>query len=301
MTLIEGVGDEVLQFLGILLVVLLGVVAWWSTGIRDLPQIRTILILERRTQNTSTQQATLVSQHVSGIDTGQGDQSGCRQRRLSASRSVVNKREITVTRDIHENAASEEPSNSDPSVISEIDRNASGDDLFEPQTDQNTESNMESNGDNIRIRLKYLNDDQKLVEGRLQELLGDFKRRHFSMELSAQKLVRLIFNGQILQRDDQTLQGCGLYDNCVVHCLVHAQQNTQRSNAQQHSNSPPPDWNLGGLLYTCLSVLLCLAWICRYNYSHLFSLTTTTALVGLTGMFAVSVIGLHMPEQLPNN
>jgi hypothetical protein len=28
----------------------------------------------------------------------------------------------------------------------------------------------------IRIRLKYLNDDQKLVEGRLHEQLGDFKR-----------------------------------------------------------------------------------------------------------------------------
>lgn len=176
MTLVEGIGDEVIQFLGILLVILLGVVAWWSTRIRDLPQIRTILILERRTQNTTTQQTTLVSQHVSGIDTGQGDQSGCRQRRLSANRSVVNKREIRVTGNIHANAASEEPSNSDPSVISEIDRNASGDDPIEPQSDQNAESNGESNGDNIRIRLKYLNDDQKLVEGRLQELLGDFKR-----------------------------------------------------------------------------------------------------------------------------
>lgn len=29
---------------------------------------------------------------------------------------------------------------------------------------------------NIRIRLKYLNDDSKLVEGRLEERLGDFKR-----------------------------------------------------------------------------------------------------------------------------
>lgn len=33
-----------------------------------------------------------------------------------------------------------------------------------------------SNEGNIRIRLKYLNDDQKLVEGKLQEQLGDFKR-----------------------------------------------------------------------------------------------------------------------------
>lgn len=31
-------------------------------------------------------------------------------------------------------------------------------------------------GGSIRIRLKYINDDQKLVEGRLHEQLGDFKR-----------------------------------------------------------------------------------------------------------------------------
>lgn len=30
--------------------------------------------------------------------------------------------------------------------------------------------------DNITIKLKYINDDIKVVDGRLEELLGDFKR-----------------------------------------------------------------------------------------------------------------------------
>lgn len=43
----------------------------------------------------------------------------------------------------------------------------------EPQPEEAVE---ESDIDNIRIRLKYLNEDQKLVRGKLHELLGDFKR-----------------------------------------------------------------------------------------------------------------------------
>lgn len=47
--------------------------------------------------------------------------------------------------------------------------------LIDESSAPQEESNS-SNEENIRIRLKYLNDDQKLVEGNLQEPLGDFKR-----------------------------------------------------------------------------------------------------------------------------
>lgn len=46
-------------------------------------------------------------------------------------------------------------------------------------------------------------------------------RRNFTDELSGQKIVRLVFNGHVLQPDTKTLKACGLFDNCVVHCLVH--------------------------------------------------------------------------------
>lgn len=48
-----------------------------------------------------------------------------------------------------------------------------------------------------------------------------FFRRNFTVELAAEKLVRLVFNGHVLQPDSKTLRACGLFDNCVVHCLVH--------------------------------------------------------------------------------
>lgn len=296
MSYVEGVGDEVIQFFGIVLVILLATLAWWSTNIRDLPQIRTVLIVERRTQNVMSQQTNV--SHSDRFDSGQSDGNS-----VTVSANSANKSRLPTT---NENCSQNLGTGSNDTNTNDVNS-----EVTTPHTSQSSRhinnnrdeadeaqnQNQSNDDDNIRIRLKYLNDDQKLVVGRLQEHLGEFKRRHFRMELAAQKFVRLIFNGQVLQRDDQTLQGCGLYDNCVVHCLVHNQQNTNRPNGQQHLNSPPPDWNLGGLLYACLSLILALAWICRYNYSHLFTLTTTTALVGLTGMFAVSVIGLYMPDQ----
>lgn len=103
-----------------------------------------------------------------------------------------------------------------------------------------------SNSDEITIKLKYLNDDLKIVKARTNEPIGDFKkyaflrkrkifvhqtqfnflffcsnRRNFNEELNAQKLVRLVFNGHVLQPDAKTIAACGLFDNCVVHCLIH--------------------------------------------------------------------------------
>lgn len=78
----------------------------------------------------------------------------------------------------------------------------------------------------IRIKLKYLNDDSKLVEGNLNEGIGEFKKRNFTLELNAHKLVRLVFNGHVLQPDSKTLAACGLFDNCVVHCLIHNQKSS---------------------------------------------------------------------------
>lgn len=124
-----------------------------------------------------------------------------------------------------------------------------------------------------------MNDDLKIVDGKLQEPLGDFKKRHFQPELSTNKLVRLIFNGQVLHQDNKTLEGCGLFDNCVVHCLIHqrrtvpgetASENTSSENSTNHYRATPPnnnnqgrDWDLGNFLFATLSFTLLSAWYFR--------------------------------------
>lgn len=117
---------------------------------------------------------------------------------------------------------------------------------------QAVENTIETNADQVdedlspedpwKIKIKYLNDDMKVVEAKPSQTLGEFKRRNFAKELHANKLVRLVFNGKVLQPDGASLRSCALFENCVVHCLVHNMppgggQRTQQQPQQMMSSS----------------------------------------------------------------
>lgn len=106
--------------------------------------------------------------------------------------------------------------------------------------------------------------------------------------MSSNKLVKLIFNGQILERDNDTLQHCGLFDNCVVHCLIHPiritqnEENVDRSDTNRSSNAARlgnnsnlnREWDFGNMLIGLLSFILGTAWYFRYVDVLLINLKT---------------------------
>nr|XP_049693067.1 transmembrane and ubiquitin-like domain-containing protein 1 isoform X1 [Helicoverpa armigera] len=175
----------------------------------------------------------------------------------------------------------------------------------------------------ILIKLKYLNDTLKEVEGSLDELLKDFKWRHFSTELTAECRVRLIFNGRVLLDDAATLRACGLHDRAVVHCLVHPKRtvNQQRGSAEEGAGAAPelvseraaPEraWDLENILMTLVSVALTVVWFFRCEYSNLFTASASLALFGLTVFYSVAIFGLYLsdtfqfdrrpPQPVPDN
>lgn len=97
-------------------------------------------------------------------------------------------------------------------------------------------------------------------------------RRHFTDELAAQKLVRLVFNGHVLQPDSKTLAACGLFDNCVVHCLIHNKKNT--STAQQTVDPSNIRQNETGtvLLYFYLSFRMIKSTIINRQYFNHYTI-----------------------------
>lgn len=172
----------------------------------------------------------------------------------------------------------------------------------------------------IRIKLKYLNDDSKLVEGNLNEGVGEFKKRNFTIELAAKKLVRLVFNGHVLQPDDKTLAACGLFDNCVVHCLIHTPKPVgpagDGAGSTLDANGSSSDAGVGGygsngmagldgggntvrdngtrygtyFIYIgtfILSATITYCWYCRFHYGHLFNLNSTIGLIVTTTIFLI--------------
>ncbi|XP_028161905.1 transmembrane and ubiquitin-like domain-containing protein 1 isoform X4 [Ostrinia furnacalis] len=169
---------------------------------------------------------------------------------------------------------------------------------------------MELEKNMIIIKLKYLNDTIKEVKGSLDELLKDFKLRHFSTELRAESRVRLIFNGRVLTDDAATLRACGLQDRAVVHCLVHpkraAAPRVDDDNATPGTEAttgggvegaaPERSWDLENILMTLVSIALTVVWFFRCEYSNMFTASASVALFGLTVFYSVAIFGLYLSD-----
>lgn len=343
MTLIEGVGDEVTDFFIAVVVLLVGWLAWCSTSITDQPLIRTVLILQHRTrtriaelranhQNTSTFNQPPNLETSPEETTEQTPRNNDAASNCSESSAIDSSGgNLPESNRTPEAAATEEvlieamdSFNSDNSSLlqrqAKVDASDSASTTPPTHTDNSehaTENLSANNANEISIKLKFINDDQKVVTGSLKELLGDFKKRHFQLELEAQKLVRLVFKGKILQPDSQTLETCGLYNNCVVHCLVHQPRPapiSQQSNAMDNSSiyfDPQTfsdmttfrdttatavrivrnEWDMGRLTASIFTLILGLAWYSRYHYAQFYTATTTLALYTLTVIYSVSLFG----------
>nr|XP_012221249.1 PREDICTED: transmembrane and ubiquitin-like domain-containing protein 1 [Linepithema humile]XP_012221250.1 PREDICTED: transmembrane and ubiquitin-like domain-containing protein 1 [Linepithema humile] len=340
MSLIEGVGDEVTNFFIIMSILFVGWLAWCSTSIADQPLIRTVLILRDRTPARITtirtnQQNTSNLSHQAGqppnsetteeetAEVVSSDSDNIQSDCPNAAATDTSETTQEITRPVASTTeevliqSMDSFSNDGPSLLQ---RSVKADDSEQSCTDSSENTTLNENSNEITIKLKLMNDDQKLVTGSLKEMLGDFKRRHFQMELEAHKSVRLIFNGRVLQPDTQTLEQCGLFNDCVVHCWVvqprpavvpSSQTSTLDNSSSIYFNSQPlsdlpsgtgfssvhTEWDLSRLLVSILTIALGFAWYSRYHYAQLFTATTTLALYLLTAIFTVSLFSNFFPDQ----
>jgi len=344
------VGDEVTDFFIVMTVLFVGWLAWCSTRIADQPVIRTVLILRDRmpvrVTSISSRNSRTVSDMLQELEQQRSSESSTEEETLeTTSNSDAVRSSCPTAAAVDTNESPPEVSRSTESTrtaeqvlietmdsFSDADRSllqrtvkADNSDALDQTTSSASECTSEepiisdSNTD-ITIKLKFMNDDQKVVTGSLKEMLGDFKRRHFQMELEARKAVRLVFNGRVLQPDTQTLEQCGLFNDCVVHCWVHQPRpsaavpsSTLDNSSSIYFNSQPfsdlptgagissihNDWDLSRLLVSLLTIILGLAWYSRYHYAQLFTATTTLALYALTAIFAVSLFSNFFPD--PDN
>jgi hypothetical protein len=171
-------------------------------------------------------------------------------------------------------------------------------------------SSSSSSAESVKIRIKYLDDTQREVTARLTDKLGGFKRSNFADDMSDNRTIRLIFNGHVLNTDSQTLEQCGLYDNCVIHCLVSNVRNRSPNASAAATEAAASAGNGGGGLaddldgdgdldlshvcYPMLGSVLVVIWWCQVAYPHFFSLASTISLVSLTVLFVASVINTYV-------
>lgn len=361
MSLIEGFGDEVTIFLGILLVLFIICLAWISTNIRDIPFFSVIIIelthrRNRNTENTNqteglssseanppnqssqnnsenvvediipqsettsldNEQSSTIADEVSSVNSQNGeeeetcenpntdinvtqdtktdstdssqqlDETELRHRRLNffqgknESSTISNPQ--TVVAD-SSNLNQEQGSPVLSPVTEPINRQQESVPLSaENETVHSRETDSETGL--ITVRLKYLNETQRNVTAAPNVTIGQFRRDHFATELSQNKLVRFIFNGQDLRNDSNTLQNYNIGNNSVVHCLI----------TQVNQQAPPPrqenqgSFDFGVVVLPIFGLLLCFVWYLRFEYRHFFTATSTFMLIGLTFLFIAAVL-----------
>jgi hypothetical protein len=171
-----------------------------------------------------------------------------------------------------------------------------------------TDNPAEMSNSDVKFTLKFLNDTQKDVTTQFNEKIGDFKRRHFETELSQNKVVRLIFNGRVLDNDSKTLRESGIFDQCVVHCLIvtpqPSQQSqsasgpaTQRYGSRSGSRGPEP----GMFFVSFMGIILVFLWFICFNFGQqLFTQSAVVSLSVLTAIFLIGLVAFYLPVHPAN-
>ncbi|PIC13905.1 hypothetical protein B9Z55_027485 [Caenorhabditis nigoni] len=141
--------------------------------------------------------------------------------------------EIVVIDDMEtssENGMDEEEEEEEEVDADEVDADDSGLSVNAPieETEEERERKAERDAEmsvlegpsegKILIRLKFLSDTEKDTYASLQDTVAKFKVEHFT-DLS-NKVIRLIFQGQLLREDSRTLESYGLQAGSVMHCHI---------------------------------------------------------------------------------
>ncbi|KAM6314689.1 transmembrane and ubiquitin-like domain-containing protein 1 [Aegotheles albertisi] len=142
------------------------------------------------------------------------------------------------------------------------------------------------------LRLKFLNDTERLARVRPGDTVGALKRAYFPGQ---EQQVRLIYQGQLLRDDTQSLAALHLAPNSVLHCHI-----------APHSPAPPPPasphasadtvhaaLNVGSLMLPLFLLMLAVLWYFQLQYRHVFTATATTFLAGLTLLFSFMAFTMY--------
>uniref|UniRef100_A0A8V5G3N7 Transmembrane and ubiquitin-like domain-containing protein 1 n=1 Tax=Melopsittacus undulatus TaxID=13146 RepID=A0A8V5G3N7_MELUD len=157
------------------------------------------------------------------------------------------------------------------------------------------------------LRLKFLNDTERLARVRPGDTVGALKRvgafttctwgagqGELAYFPGQEQQVRLIYQGQLLRDDSQSLASLHLTHNSVLHCHI-SQHSPAPAPASPHASADPVHaaLNVGSLMLPLFVLMLAVLWYFQLQYRHVFTATATTFLAGLTLLFSFMAFTMY--------
>lgn len=271
MALEEGaMGDDVINILVILFIVIVVIISWLSTSLREFPFTGSAFIVHRIDMSTiainevtdleflnsnelndrSTNGSRVRLINAAGLSFGNGSAS----RADSASRQPANESELIseiVEYALLDNMLNRNSSNSNNNATSSSSSGTTSDNAAANEssttgssTIQNNEFNnqeehfeeraidigdlelqpkIDENGDDddakINILIKFVDERELRVKVKPNDTIFSIKKAHFEHELSINKIVRFIYQGQFLN-DSNTIDYYNIKDQTTIHCII---------------------------------------------------------------------------------
>lgn len=285
MTLIEGVGDEVTLLFGVVFLVLVLVLAWISTHTAEAPEhLLSSSPASAAPSSEDNNQEPLPPSDISSTSRGlrEGDKTEAERaaeghgsedgggggdegllgadglrRREAAGHSVVTQPPASASSSTHPSPSEDVPND--------------------------TERNMV-------LRLKFLNDTERVAQVNSDDTIGYIKRTYFAGQ---EHQVRLIYQGQLLQDDAQTLSSLNLADNCVLHCHISQHATRAVPAGARAADQVHVALNIGSLMVPLFVLMLSVLWYFQFQYRQFFTAPATASLVGITIFFSFVAFGVY--------
>lgn len=281
MSFIEGVGDEVVVFSVILLVLILAATITFLLNSSPFTEVQTVSLhpiesspLSHELQQSDSDGTSEDSRTVNDVDVNPVPSPDEIEEELTHEVEDIQTNDNEVT---SENNQTTFNSQIYPNINDCVSPTAPEVEPEETSIENETQS---SNPEEIHVRLKYLDDTERTVISHPSIKIGDFKRAHFVEDIENNKIVRLIFGGQLLQ-ENATLQSYGVANNCVIHVQILPAQTLHNPS----SISQNTDLDLSHLLWPLLSVILGICWILYLKYPEFFNFMSLGMLLLFTGSF----------------
>lgn len=310
--MIEGFGDEVTIAMMVIFAVVIITACWLSTQLRFIPFVN-VFILESMQDlvHTNVAQSDIVvpvAQEVPAeasapprddapqtsqtTDNTEGENTQAAAFKSDSQASLAEGVQQQEDREKMSSEESQETSTQNANSSETPDSTvSSSEDRSSDLTEENVTSLETQNlARKVDIKLIYMNNTHRIVQARLTDTVGDFRRLHFEKELSENKTIRFIFHGKSLSNDRCTLESCNVKRNSVIHCLVtpsltgrHREETISNSVQSGNVNAENgQDLSFELILYPSIIIVFAVLWYLQFTYEQALLYPCIMSILGVS-------------------